>query len=99
MTAADSFEVFLSHVRARIDDARRAFAAEAAGVPGRHQRGDAVRSVCRREASSAPLTLAAADAVARSRHPHNETASAQAAEPDSRAAIDDALYLPRVRSS
>ena len=91
MTAADSFEVFLSHVRARIDDALERSLPRPPECPAVISEAMRYSVFAGGKRLRPTLTLAAADAVARSRQPHNETANAQAAGPDSRAAIDAAL--------
>jgi geranylgeranyl pyrophosphate synthase len=91
VTAPDSFEVFLSHVRARIDDALERSLPRPPECPAVISEAMRYSVFAGGKRLRPTLTLAAADAVARSRHPHNETASAQAAEPDSSAAIDAAL--------
>src|SRR4029453_11596439 len=91
VTAPDSFEVFLSHVRARIDDALERSLPRPPECPAVISEAMRYSVFAGGKRLRPTLTLAAADAVARSRHPHNETASAQTAEPDVRAAIDAAL--------
>jgi geranylgeranyl pyrophosphate synthase len=91
VTAPDSFEVFLSHVRTRIDDALERSLPRPPECPAVISEAMRYSVFAGGKRLRPTLTLAAADAVARSRHPHNETASAQAAEPDSSAAIDAAL--------
>jgi geranylgeranyl diphosphate synthase, type II len=93
VTAPDSFEAFLSHVRARIDDALERSLPRPPECPAVISEAMRYSVFAGGKRLRPTLTLAAADAVARSRHPHNEAASAQAAEPepDSSAAIDAAL--------
>jgi geranylgeranyl pyrophosphate synthase len=91
VTAADSLEVFLSHVRARIDDALERSLPRPPACPPVISEAMRYSVFAGGKRLRPTLTLAAADAVARARHPHGKTASAQAAEPEARAAIDAAL--------
>jgi geranylgeranyl pyrophosphate synthase len=91
VTAADSLEVFLSHVRARIDDALERSLPRPPECPA--VVGEAMRySVFAGGKRLRPtLTLAAADAVARANHQQNNTAGAPEAELDPGAASEAAV--------
>jgi geranylgeranyl pyrophosphate synthase len=91
VTAADSLEVFLSQVRARIDDALERSLPRPPECPAVISEAMRYSVFAGGKRLRPTLTLAAADAVARARHPQSKTASVQTDQPDARAAIDAAL--------
>jgi geranylgeranyl diphosphate synthase type II len=91
VTAADSLEVFLSHVRARIDDALERSLPRPPECPAVISEAMRYSVFAGGKRLRPTLTLAAADAVARARHPDAERARAETAEPETGFAIDAAL--------
>ena len=91
MTAADSLEVFLSHVRARIDDALERSLPRPPECPVVISEAMRYSVFAGGKRLRPTLTLAAADAVARTGHQPGTSAVAQTAETDPGAALDAAV--------
>jgi geranylgeranyl diphosphate synthase, type II len=91
VTAADSLEVFLSHVRARIDDALERSLPRPPECPAVVSEAMRYSVFAGGKRLRPTLTLAAADAVARTGDQPDTSAVAQTAETDAGAALDAAV--------